>query len=124
YEFPPGLGDCSQPGFVGSSITSQDGSTYCEVKQLTGDEGRSCRDDANPTGDGWCYIDPARGLGAAGLVQMCAPDAQRRVRFVGAVKDLNAEYMHVGENTPWWAAHTHCDTPTDGSSNCPPLWNP
>ena len=36
-----------------------------------------------PKGDGWCYVDPSKGLGSDELVAKCPETARRKLRFVG-----------------------------------------
>ncbi len=52
----------------------------CEISQITND---SCLTDATAQGDGWCYVDPAKGLGSDALVEKCPPTARRKLRFIG-----------------------------------------
>lgn len=43
----------------------------------------SCLTSDNPTGHGWCYIDPAQGLGTDEQVEKCADHEKRKIRFAG-----------------------------------------
>ncbi len=52
----------------------------CEITQLSSD---SCLNDELPRGDGWCYVDPAKGLGSPRLVEKCPATARRDLRFIG-----------------------------------------
>ncbi|WP_437707290.1 hypothetical protein WMF45_26515 [Sorangium sp. So ce448] len=62
----------------------------CEIEQLAGAAGETCRHDANDaleTGGepihGWCYVDPANGRGDPAIVADCPPTERRKIRFVG-----------------------------------------
>ncbi len=61
------------------------GECICEIAQLDGDAGDSCRNDGAPASDlhGFCYLDPSSGLGDPALVAACAGSERQRVRFVG-----------------------------------------
>jgi hypothetical protein len=61
----------------------------CTITQLTSglDQGayNSCLNEESAEGDGWCYVDPAKGLGTnMTLVEKCPETARRKLRFVGA----------------------------------------
>jgi hypothetical protein len=60
----------------------------CEITQLTRsvDEAgyESCLNSEISAGNGWCYVDPAKGLGSQELVSKCPSTAQRKLRFIGA----------------------------------------
>lgn len=58
----------------------------CEIAALTPGSAdyESCLESDTPTGDGWCYIDPAEGLGSAEQVASCPEGQERRIRFVGS----------------------------------------
>ena len=61
----------------------------CEITPLTGDALDACRTESEPsTGDGWCYISPAQGLGSAELVEHCPESQRSTVRVIGAAADL------------------------------------
>ncbi len=55
----------------------------CEITQLTieTDDGafESCVEDAEASGDGWCYLDPSIGLGTDAVVGEC----ERKLRTIG-----------------------------------------
>ncbi len=53
----------------------------CEISQVSS---QSCLNDDIAQGDGWCYVDPAKDLGADSLVEKCPPTARRKLRFIGA----------------------------------------
>jgi hypothetical protein len=68
----------------------------CEIEQLTADRDpggyETCLKSDVATGDGWCYVDPAKGLPADNadgsndgdrLVEKCPSTAKRKLRFVG-----------------------------------------
>jgi hypothetical protein len=58
----------------------------CEIPELTGAQGEPCRSSLEeaPAGDGYCYVEPDRGVGSPALVAHC-PSAERQlIRFVGA----------------------------------------
>jgi hypothetical protein len=59
-----------------------------QVQQFQSDSAaealRACQEEPAPSGlEGWCYIDPARGIGSAELVSSCPVNEQRRLRFPG-----------------------------------------
>jgi hypothetical protein len=55
----------------------------CEMEQETGAELDACRNEIDTSGlaDGWCYVDPAAGLGNPSLVLSCSSTERRLVRF-------------------------------------------
>jgi hypothetical protein len=54
-----------------------------EVVQLEGDDLAICQNDAGATGPpGFCYVDPAAGLGDASVVADCSADSQRKLRVL------------------------------------------
>jgi hypothetical protein len=58
----------------------------CEIGPLepgTADH-QSCLTSDNPTGNGWCYVDPEQGLGDESQVARCPATEKRRIRFAGA----------------------------------------
>lgn len=56
----------------------------CEVNQLEGDELAACREGTESRASyGYCYVDPAQGLGDERLVAQCRPTERRKLRFVG-----------------------------------------
>ncbi len=59
----------------------------CEITQLTADVDRSgydtCLNNEVASGNGWCYVDPAKGLGSDELVEKCPNTAKRKLRFIG-----------------------------------------
>ena len=69
-----------------------DADCTCELQQVQQVQGanapealRSCQQDAAPSGlEGWCYVDPARGIGSAELVSSCAASERRRLRLLGS----------------------------------------
>jgi hypothetical protein len=61
--------------------------TVCKITQLTPDVDRdgyvTCLNSEIASGDGWCYVGPAQGLGAPDLVERCPASARQKVRFIG-----------------------------------------
>jgi hypothetical protein len=57
----------------------------CEISPIAPNSGdyQSCLDSDNPSGDGWCYIDPAQGLGSDDQVAKCPETEKRKIRFAG-----------------------------------------
>jgi hypothetical protein len=56
----------------------------CELSQLSGDDLASCQAGNDPGQSyGFCYIDPAAGLGTDAAVAECERSERRRVHFVG-----------------------------------------
>ena len=70
------LGQCG-----GASGVACDAFCLCEIGSAT--DQASCQNAEAPEGVGWCYVDPARGIGSPALVADCPSNAQRIVRFVG-----------------------------------------
>jgi hypothetical protein len=58
----------------------------CELAALTpgSEDYESCLAADNATGNGWCYVDPAQGLGSADQVAGCPVGEERRIRFAGS----------------------------------------
>ena len=55
-----------------------------EIVQLKGDQLATCQNDAGATGPaGFCYVDPAAGLGDPSLVADCPATSRRRFRLLG-----------------------------------------
>ncbi|MEM6790135.1 MAG: hypothetical protein AAF715_21625 [Myxococcota bacterium] len=76
-----------------SGDATRDDNCFCEIEQLTGDDGAGCKSDVssapvNPTtGEavhGWCYVDAATvpKTGDPRLVSDCPATQQRLIRFV------------------------------------------
>ena len=70
------------------------------LQQVPGVDGaealRACQDDEAPAGiEGWCYIDPARGLGSGALVSNCPITERRRLRFPGSEPAEDARLLLV-----------------------------
>lgn len=66
----------------------------CEIKQLLASEDaaglESCQNNPNSSsGNGWCYIDPDKGIGSAALVEKCPDTEKRKLRFVGKGSPIN-----------------------------------
>jgi hypothetical protein len=56
----------------------------CKIAPLAGDELTSCQSgNDDPNAYGYCYIDPAQGIGNPALVADCPATTQRSLRFVG-----------------------------------------
>ncbi|HEX6274810.1 MAG TPA: hypothetical protein VFZ53_17330 [Polyangiaceae bacterium] len=73
-------------GFCGGP-TGVECSSYClcEIPELVGAQAGACRSSLEEaaTGDGYCYVEPDRGVGSPALVSHC-PSAERQlIRFVG-----------------------------------------
>jgi hypothetical protein len=55
-----------------------------EVVQLAGDDLVRCQNDLSATGPpGFCYVDPAAGVGDASVVADCPADSPRKLRVLG-----------------------------------------
>jgi hypothetical protein len=70
--------NCSGPSAAAA------GHCQCGLRQLSGDDAAACRSDPAPIVSGWCYVDPANGLGDPALVASCSGPAPKMVRFVGS----------------------------------------
>lgn len=56
----------------------------CKIAPLDGDELRACQSGSESSNlYGYCYVDPAQGIGSEELVKPCAPTARRMLRFLG-----------------------------------------
>lgn len=57
----------------------------CALEEATGDRLELCRNerDATELAPGYCYIDPARGIGSPDLIKGCPANEQRLLRIVG-----------------------------------------
>jgi hypothetical protein len=77
----------------------------CEVPQAQGESWRECEYESMPSSQsvGYCYIEPARGIGSQALVQGCFEPAAR-VRALGGV---------LAENQPYFAL---CHDESSGSA--------
>ena len=61
------------------------GDCVCEITQLTGGDLTDCAsevDAAKLDAAGWCYVDPAQGLGNPEIVAKCPATEQRLIRFI------------------------------------------
>ncbi len=72
----------------------------CEIKQLLEGEDpmglTTCLNDPDrSTGNGWCYIDPAKGAGSDALVEKCPETEKRKLRFVGDGTPANGTVTFV-----------------------------
>ena len=60
----------------------------CKITQLTQSvseaDYQNCLNDEIASGNGWCYVDPAKNIGNEALVEKCPETAKRKLRFVGA----------------------------------------
>jgi hypothetical protein len=55
-----------------------------EIVQLSGEDLATCQNDAGAVGPpGFCYVDPAAGLGDPAVVAECPPASQRKLRVLG-----------------------------------------
>ena len=65
----------------------------CEVARATGDALQACLTEADPlpsTVNGWCYIDPAQGIGSADLMAACSTSTSM-LRVTGTAMPNNGE---------------------------------
>jgi hypothetical protein len=57
----------------------------CAIAQAQGAASASCREDLQPSDDGWCYVEPLTSPSDdPALVAACPANEQRVLRFVGA----------------------------------------
>ena len=55
-----------------------------EIVQLSGEDLATCQSDAGAAGPpGFCYVDPAAGLGDPAVVAECPPTSRRKLRVLG-----------------------------------------
>lgn len=97
----PGRSAASSADVRAHEASSGDGestsSSYCEIEQLGGSprdpasDAYACANDPNLSDDlsGFCYVNPAAGLGNPELVAACRPDWQRRFRLAPGTRLRN-----------------------------------
>jgi len=77
----------AQLAAAGQCGPTSPGGTACEELCLcelgTATDLASCQNELEPNGTGWCYVDPALGLGNPALVSECDAAERRLVRFIG-----------------------------------------
>jgi hypothetical protein len=93
---PPAGGICNcadlpgrvsaDPTMITAEIRAQ-GSCFCEIVQLDGQDRAACETNVSPPGNvgsGWCYVDPAQTGNAAecAIVASCPATDRRLIRFV------------------------------------------
>jgi hypothetical protein len=66
----------------------------CEIAKAEGDDLEGCLDPYAGAGDGWCYIAPDQGFGAADAVAHCPSGARQTINFAGQAS-LNAAEVGV-----------------------------
>jgi hypothetical protein len=78
-------------GLCSDALGNCDDFKLCEITPLSPGtpEYQSCLAAEEPLGDGWCYVDPAQGLGDKQQVEQCAASAQQKIRFAGQGKPRN-----------------------------------
>jgi hypothetical protein len=81
-----GNGSCDGPGQP--SCTSL---CVCEIAKAAGDDLEACLDPYAGAGDGWCYIAPGQGFGAADAVANCPSDARQTLNLAGQASPNGAE---------------------------------
>ena len=106
----PGKGcDCDSPGrrVPDPSVVREemrggwDDMCLCEITQLSGSDGQVCRNDTSDiiAPAGWCYVEPARGLGNPNLVRMCGDTEKQVMRIVGGPRPTapaSTVWIHCG----------------------------
>ena len=77
-------GECDNPNIKGSPACNT--LCACEIVEAQGAALSTCRSmtDAKAQNPAYCYVDPEKGLGDAGLVKECPATQKRLLRFVGA----------------------------------------
>jgi hypothetical protein len=69
-------------------------SCFCGVRQLAGDAGKACQDQAGePTQSGFCYVDPTANppIGNPELTAPCPQDMKHLLRFTGGTMTASSE---------------------------------
>jgi hypothetical protein len=68
----------------------------CKIAPLAGDELTACQSgNEDAASFGYCYIDPAQGIGNPALVAGCPATTQRSLRFVGDGLPANGSYTFM-----------------------------
>lgn len=75
------IAEAQSDGYCGSVGPACEDLCVCEDVEATGDALSSCLN-GEETGDGWCYVSPAQGIGK--LTITCEREPQAIVRFAGA----------------------------------------
>jgi hypothetical protein len=81
--------NCSGPS------TTAAGHCQCKLNQLSGEDAVACRNDPEPPVSGWCYVDPANGLGDPAIVASCSGPSPRMLRFVGSAAREDGVWVFV-----------------------------
>jgi hypothetical protein len=106
---PPTGEDCNCDGRAGRRSVSEiditptlkeSGSCVCEIRQLDGDAGTTCRTLANSqaiAAPGWCYVDPDQRRDAAEctVVADCPATDRRLIRYVGRDTPRNGSSLFL-----------------------------
>lgn len=86
----------SQLKAVGAAFGCED-VCVCSLTQLEGSSLSGCQDNVQASAPpGFCYIDPAQGVGSAELVSDCPTSSQRALRFLGARTPENGNTWMIG----------------------------
>lgn len=94
------IGSLESSGQCGTANNPCEAYRMCEIQQLLASEDTSGLDSClnNPdtsSGNGWCYIDPAKGVGSDALVDKCPATERRKLRFVGDGTPANSTVTFV-----------------------------
>lgn len=83
----------------GEQTPSCSDACVCEVAKVSGAAAEACLNGAEPSGvEGWCYVSPGQGLGAASLVADCSPASARTLRLFGAWQRPGAQVLVLACN--------------------------
>jgi hypothetical protein len=65
----------------------------CEVSEATGASEQDCLNNATPaaTSTGWCYVEPAAGIGSAAVVSGCPSNEKQIIVFLGDAQAVSGE---------------------------------
>jgi hypothetical protein len=70
----------------------------CEIAKAVGDDLEACLDPYAQQGNGWCYIAPAQGLGAAAAVASCEAGPPAKVNLAGQASAEDGELAFIACN--------------------------
>jgi hypothetical protein len=78
----------------------------CEIAKAVGDDLDACLDPYAEAGNGWCYIAPAQGLGAADAVASCETEPRAKLNAAGQASPRDGElaFLACSDSPPLSAA--------------------
>lgn len=67
----------------------------CQLPQFSGERLRACQNNALASGDGWCSVDPAQGVGSAQFVSDCRAGQPRTLRLLGRLEQYEVNGLFL-----------------------------